>query len=56
MIKNRYAVLLGVGTVLITLVSWCLFDQKLDLSALVGIKLIAAGGMVMNLLSRAMGH
>lgn len=43
-----YAIWSGVGIVLITLVGWLLFDQKLDLPALLGIGLIAAGVVVMN--------
>ena len=51
-----YAVWSGVGIVLITLVGWLLFDQKLDLPALLGIGLIAAGVVVMNVFSKTMGH
>ncbi len=51
-----YAIWSGVGIVLITLVGWLLFDQKLDLPALLGIGLIAAGVVVMNVFSKTMGH
>lgn len=51
-----YAIWSGVGIVLITLVGWLLFDQKLDLPALLGIGLIAAGVVVMNVFSKSMGH
>ena len=51
-----YAIWSGVGIVLITLVGWFLFDQKLDLPALLGIGLIAAGVVVMNVFSKTMGH
>ena len=51
-----YAIWSGIGIVLITLVGWFLFDQKLDLPALLGIGLIAAGVVVMNVFSRTMGH
>ncbi len=51
-----YAIWSGIGIVLITLVGWLLFDQKLDLPALLGIGLIAAGVVVMNVFSKSMGH
>jgi multidrug transporter EmrE-like cation transporter len=51
-----YAVWSGIGIVLITLVGWLLFGQKLDFPALLGIVLIAAGVVVMNVFSKTMGH
>ena len=51
-----YAIWSGIGIVLITLVGWFLFDQKLDLPALLGIGLIAAGVVIMNVFSKTMGH
>lgn len=51
-----YAIWSGIGIVLITVVGWLLFEQKLDLPALLGIALIAAGVVVMNVFSKTMGH
>ena len=51
-----YAIWSGIGIVLITLVGWFLFEQKLDLPALLGIGLIASGGGVMNVFSKTMWH
>jgi small multidrug resistance pump len=51
-----YAIWSGIGIVLITLVGWLLFDQKLDLPALLGIALIAAGVIVMNVFSKTVSH
>ena len=51
-----YAVWSGIGIVLITLVGWLLFSQKLDFAALSGIALIAAGVVVMNVFSKSLGH
>ncbi|MGE8319227.1 MAG: DMT family transporter [Comamonas sp.] len=51
-----YAVWSGLGVVLITAVSWVLFGQKLDLPALLGMGLIVAGVLVMNLFSKTVGH
>lgn len=51
-----YAVWSGLGVVLITLVAWLFLDQKLDLPALIGMALIVAGVLVMNLFSRSVAH
>ncbi len=51
-----YAVWSGIGIVLITLLGWWLFDQKLDGPALLGMALIVAGVMVMNLFSSSVAH
>ena len=51
-----YAIWSGIGIVLITLVGWFLFDQKLDLPAIVGIGLVATGVVVMNVFSKTLGH
>jgi len=51
-----YAIWSGIGIVLITLVGWWLFNQKLDFPALVGIGLITAGVVVMNVFSKSLGH
>jgi len=46
-----YAIWSGAGVALITLLSWLLFGQTLDLGAVVGIALIVAGVLVLNLFS-----
>ena len=46
-----YAVWSGVGLVLVTLIAWILFGQKLDSAALVGMAFIVAGVIIMNLSS-----
>ena len=48
--KRRYQM------VLITIAAWVLFGQKLDLPALIGMALIVAGVVVMNVFSKAVGH
>jgi multidrug transporter EmrE-like cation transporter len=50
-----YAIWSGVGIVLITLVGWILFDQKMDAPALIGMALIIAGVVTMNVFSKS-GH
>lgn len=51
-----YAIWSGLGVVLITAVGWLLFGQKLDAPALVGMALIVAGVLVMNLFSRTTAY
>lgn len=47
-----YAIWSGLGIVLIAMVGWLVFDQKLDAATIVGMALILAGVLVMNLFSR----
>jgi small multidrug resistance pump len=51
-----YAVWSGVGIVLITLIAWLLYGQKLDAPALFGIGLIIAGVIVLNVFSKSVSH
>ena len=46
-----YAIWSGVGIVLIALAGWLMFGQKLDAAALIGMALIIAGVVVMNVFS-----
>ena len=47
-----YAIWSGVGIVLIALIAWALHGQRLDAAALLGIGLILAGVVVIQLFSR----
>jgi small multidrug resistance pump len=51
-----YAIWSGVGVVLISLAGWYFYDQKLDLASIIGISLIVAGVMVLNLFSTVQVH
>ncbi len=51
-----YAIWSGAGIVLISLVGYFVFSQALDAAALVGMALIVAGVLVINLFSRTAGH
>lgn len=51
-----YAVWSGAGIVLIALIGWLHYGQALDLPAIVGIALILAGVLVVNVFSRSVGH
>lgn len=48
-----YAVWSGIGIVLVSVIAWFLFGQKLDAPALIGIGLIIAGVIVLNLFSKS---
>ncbi len=51
-----YAVWSGVGVALITLIAWLVYGQSLDLAGIVGIALIVAGVVVLNLFSATAQH
>jgi small multidrug resistance pump len=51
-----YAIWSGAGIVLVSLIGFALYGQKLDPWAMVGIGLIIAGVMVINLLSKSAAH
>lgn len=47
-----YAVWSGLGIVLVSLVGWWLYNQTLDLASIIGMGLIIAGVLVINLFSK----
>ncbi len=51
-----YAIWSGLGIVLITLVAYVLYGQKIDLAGLIGMGLIVAGVLVLNLFSKTSTH
>ena len=51
-----YAIWSGAGTALITVIAWVFLGQKLDAAAAIGILLIIAGVLVLNLYSKAAAH
>lgn len=51
-----YAVWSGIGLVLVTLAAWLGLGQKLDGAAVLGILLILAGVIVMNVFSNSVPH
>lgn len=51
-----YAIWSGVGIVLISLAGWLLYKQLLDLPAIIGMALIMAGVIVINLFSKSTVH
>ncbi|MDZ3831335.1 MAG: SMR family transporter [Sphingopyxis sp.] len=51
-----YAIWSGVGIVLIAAVAWVFQGQRLDAGAMIGMALIIAGVVVMNLFSGSAAH
>jgi small multidrug resistance pump len=51
-----YAVWSGAGIVLITFAGWLIFGQRLDAPAIIGMLLIIAGVVVMNVFSKVVPH
>ncbi|HZW21395.1 DMT family transporter [Noviherbaspirillum sp.] len=51
-----YAVWSGVGIVLISAIGWFRFGQSLDMPAVIGIALIVAGVVVLNVFSKSVAH
>lgn len=51
-----YAIWSGAGTALIALIGIVLYKQKLDPAAMLGIGLIVAGVLVLNLFSKSAAH
>jgi small multidrug resistance pump len=51
-----YAIWSALGIVLISLVGLIFFKQKLDLAAVIGLALIIAGVLVVNLFSKSVSH
>lgn len=51
-----YAIWSGAGIVLVATISYFAYGQKLDLAAIIGLGLIIAGVLVVNLLSKTVSH
>ena len=51
-----YAIWSGLGIVLVTIASYVLYRQSVDLPALIGMGLIVAGVAVIQLFSKTAGH
>lgn len=51
-----YAIWAGLGVVLIALIGWVVFSQKLDTAAIIGISMILGGVIVLNVFSSSVTH
>lgn len=51
-----YAIWSGMGIVLVSVIGWLVYKQTLDLPSMIGMVLIIAGVIVINLFSKSVGH
>lgn len=51
-----YAIWSGVGIVLISVIAWLFYDQKLDAAAIIGMSLIVLGVLVIQIFSKSAHH
>lgn len=51
-----YAIWAGIGVVLIALIGWIVFSQKLDMPAIIGISMILGGVVVLNVFSNSITY
>ena len=51
-----YAIWSGLGIVLISIIGYVVFGQKLDLAALIGLGFIIVGVVIVNGFSKSIGH
>ena len=51
-----YAIWAGMGIVLVSIIGWVIYKQALDMPAIIGIALIIAGVIVINVFSKAIVH
>ncbi|MEL0438571.1 DMT family transporter [Phycobacter sp. K97] len=51
-----YAIWSGLGIVLIAIIGYIVFGQRLDLPAVLGMAMILAGILIIHLFSRSSGH
>lgn len=51
-----YAIWSGVGIVLVALVGYMVFNQRIDLPGVIGLSMIVGGVLVVNLFSHSVGH
>ncbi|SFN60808.1 SMR family transporter [Marinobacter pelagius] len=51
-----YAVWAGLGILLVALIGWLVFGQRLDLPAVIGMTLIVSGVLIISLLSKSSAH
>jgi small multidrug resistance pump len=50
-VGTAYAIWAGVGTVLVSIVAWFFYNQKLDAPSILGISLIISGVVIIKFLS-----
>lgn len=51
-----YAIWSGMGIVLVSIIGWVVYRQALDVPAMIGMGLIIAGAIVINVFSKSVAH
>ena len=51
-----YAIWSGMGVVLIAMIGWVVFKQRLDATAILGLAMIVGGVVVINVFSKTVSH
>ena len=51
-----YAIWSGMGIVLVSIIGWVVYRQALDVPAIIGMGLIIAGAIVINVFSKSVVH
>ena len=51
-----YAIWSGMGIVLVSIIGWAVYRQALDVPAMIGMGLIIAGAIVINVFSKSVVH
>ena len=51
-----YAIWSGMGIVLVSIIGWVVYRQALDVPAMIGMGLIIAGAIVINVFSKSVVH
>ena len=51
-----YAIWSGMGIVLVSIIGWAVYRQVLDVPAMIGMGLIIAGAIVINVFSKSVVH
>lgn len=51
-----YAIWSGMGVVLIAMIGWVVFKQRLDAPAILGLAMIVGGVVVINVFSKTVSH
>ena len=54
--RVAYAIWSGAGIALIALIAWALYGPTLDLPGIIGMSLIVAGIVILNLSSNTVSH
>tara|TARA_R110002110_G_scaffold121431_2_gene297273 strand:+ start:106843 stop:107187 length:345 start_codon:yes stop_codon:yes gene_type:complete len=55
-VSIAYAIWCGLGIVLVAIMGWLLYGEKLDIPAIIGMGLIILGTVVLQLFSKASSH